>query len=113
MLGGLWGLRDKCVGYENLGKSSAKTSCLANTSCAATYLWRVGAAVLGLSICPALLRKLVHRLRDGSGSSIGMPVADVVVDQVAVDIRRIKLGGRLRLPRCNNRHVTVITMCYA
>jgi len=55
-------------------------------------------ALLGLNK-PAVFRKLVHRFRDGSGSNIGMPVAEVVVLQVAVDIRRNKLGGRLRLPR--------------
>ena len=39
-------------------------------------------------------RKLELRVRHGSGSNVGMPVADVVVVHVLVDMRRIKLGGR-------------------
>lgn len=41
-------------------------------------------------------RKLELRIRHGSSSSVGMPVAEVVVVQVLVDMRRIKLGGKLR-----------------
>lgn len=40
-------------------------------------------------------RKFVLRLLNGSGSKYGNPVAEVVVLQVAVDIRRSKLGGIL------------------
>lgn len=47
-------------------------------------------------------RKLEERVRHGSGSSVGMPVADVVVVHVEVDIRRIRLGGRLRLSLFGN-----------
>lgn len=42
-------------------------------------------------------RKLELRTRHGSNSSVGMPVAEVVVVQVLVDILRNKLGGKLRL----------------
>ena len=49
-------------------------------------------------------RKLAVRLRQGSGSMVGMPVADVVVVHVLVDMRRNKLGGtKPRLPRCSKR----------
>ena len=44
-------------------------------------------------------RKLELRVRQGSLSRVGSPVALVVVVQVDVDIRRIKLGGRLRRNR--------------
>ena len=37
--------------------------------------------------------KLAERSRHGSGSSVGIPVAEVVVVHVEVDIRRIRLGG--------------------
>ena len=47
-------------------------------------------------------RKLELLVRHGSGSSVGMPVADVVVVHVDVDIRRIRLGGRLRRNLCRN-----------
>lgn len=40
-----------------------------------------------------------ERSRHGSGSSVGMPVAEVVVVHVLVDIRRINEGGRLRRRR--------------
>ena len=42
-------------------------------------------------------RKLELRTRHGSSSRVGMPVADVVVVHVLVDILRSKLGGKLRL----------------
>ena len=45
-------------------------------------------------------RKLLPRLRHISVSSVGRPVADVVVVHVLVDIRRIRLGGRLLRTRC-------------
>ena len=41
-------------------------------------------------------RKLELRVRHGSGSRVGMPVAEVVVVQVLVDILRMREGGRLR-----------------
>lgn len=44
-------------------------------------------------------RKLELRIRDGSASSVGIPVAEVVVVHVLVDIRRIRLGGKLRRRR--------------
>lgn len=44
-------------------------------------------------------RKLAERMRHGSSSNVGMPVAVVVVVQVLVDMRRIRLGGRLRRSR--------------
>ena len=44
-------------------------------------------------------RKLELRVRQGSVSSVGRPVAEVVVVQVLVDIRRIRLGGKLRRRR--------------
>ncbi len=46
-------------------------------------------------------RKLELRVRTGSLSSVGSPVALVVVVHVDVDIRRIRLGGRLRRRRCD------------
>lgn len=36
----------------------------------------------------------------GSGSKVGMPVAEVVVVHVLVDIRRSRFGGRLRRNLC-------------
>lgn len=48
---------------------------------------------------PCKLLKLVLLLREGSGSKVGIPVAEVVVVHVLVDIRRNRLGGKLRLPR--------------
>ena len=45
--------------------------------------------------------KLVVRLRDGSGSMVGIPVAEVVVVHVDVDIRRKRFGGAKRFPFCN------------
>ena len=48
-------------------------------------------------------RSEVLLVRHGSGSSVGSPVADVVVVHVLVDIRRIKLGGRLRRNRYNTQ----------
>lgn len=44
-------------------------------------------------------RKDDERMRQGSGSRVGMPVADVVVVQVLVDILLINDGGRLRRRR--------------
>ena len=44
-------------------------------------------------------RKLELRVRHGSGSKVGMPVAEVVVVHVEVDMRRMRLGGRLRRRR--------------
>lgn len=44
-------------------------------------------------------RKLELRVRQGSGSRVGMPVAEVVVVHVEVDMRRMRLGGRLRRRR--------------
>ena len=46
-------------------------------------------------------RKLELRVRHGSGSSVGIPVADVVVVHVLADMRRMRLWGRLRRRRCN------------
>ena len=46
------------------------------------------------------VRKLVVRLRDGSGSMVGIPVADVVVVHVLVDMRRRRFGGTKRFPLC-------------
>jgi len=40
----------------------------------------------------------VLRFRDGSGSNVGRPVAEVVVVHVLVDIRLITLWGKLRFP---------------
>ena len=45
-------------------------------------------------------RKLELRIRHGSNSSVGIPVAEVVVVHVLVDILRNKLGGKLRLNLC-------------
>lgn len=50
-----------------------------------------------------LWRKLELRILHGSSSSVGMPVADVVVVHVLVDILRIRLGGKLRLDFYNNK----------
>lgn len=50
-------------------------------------------------------RKLAERRRHGSGSSVGMPVAEVVVVHVLVDMRRMRLGGRLRRSLCNSNDV--------
>ena len=44
-------------------------------------------------------RKLELRVLQGSVSRVGRPVALVVVVQVEVLIRRIRLGGRLRRKR--------------
>ena len=41
------------------------------------------------------------RFRDGSGSMVGIPVADVVVVHVLVDIRRRRFGGTKRFPLFN------------
>ena len=43
------------------------------------------------------------RRRQGSGSRVGIPVAEVVVVQVLVDIRRIREGGRERRSRWGGR----------
>lgn len=43
--------------------------------------------------------KLELRVRQGSASNVGSPVAEVVVVQVLVDMRRIRLGGKLRRKR--------------
>lgn len=48
-------------------------------------------------------RKEEDRSRHGSGSSVGMPVADVVVVHVLVDIRLMRDGGRLRRSRYSKR----------
>jgi len=48
------------------------------------------------------VRKLVVRFRDGSGSMVGIPVADVVVVHVLVDIRRRRFGGTKRFPLLNH-----------
>lgn len=40
-------------------------------------------------------RKLELRVRQGSGSSVGIPVAEVVVVHVLVDMRLMSPGGRL------------------
>ena len=45
-------------------------------------------------------RKLELRTRHGSSSNVGIPVAEVVVVQVLVDILRSKLGGKLRRNLC-------------
>lgn len=50
-----------------------------------------------------LCRKLELRILHGSSSSVGMPVADVVVVHVLVDILRIRLGGKLRLDFYNKQ----------
>lgn len=42
------------------------------------------------------------RSRHGSGSKVGMPVADVVVVHVLVDMRLIREGGKLRRNRLGN-----------
>lgn len=52
---------------------------------------------------PIPLLKLAVRFRQGSGSMVGIPVAEVVVVQVLVDILRSKLGGAKRLPLCNKQ----------
>jgi hypothetical protein len=49
-------------------------------------------------------RKLADLRRQGSGSRVGMPVAEVVVVHVEVDMRRIRLGGRLLRSRCNSNN---------
>ena len=49
-------------------------------------------------------RKLVPRTRHGSDSSVGRPVADVVVVHVLVDMRRIRFGGRLLRSFCCNTY---------
>jgi hypothetical protein len=46
--------------------------------------------------------KDVVRDRLGSGSRVGMPVADVVVVIVDVDIRRMRLAGTLRRRWCGS-----------
>jgi hypothetical protein len=51
-------------------------------------------------------RTLALRWRHGSGSKVGIPVAEVVVVHVLVDILRIKLEGRLRRKRWNNKGKT-------
>ena len=48
-------------------------------------------------------RKLELRVRQGSVSRVGRPVAEVVVVHVLVDMRRIRLGGRLRRSRCGEQ----------
>ena len=48
-------------------------------------------------------RKLELRVRQGSGSRVGMPVAEVVVVHVEVDMRRIRLGGKLRRNLCKRK----------
>lgn len=48
-------------------------------------------------------RKEDDRSRQGSGSSVGIPVADVVVVHVLVDMRRIREGGKLRRRRCEKK----------
>lgn len=45
------------------------------------------------------------RFREGSGSSVGMPVAEVVVDQVEVDIRRKSERGSCRRVWKSNRYL--------
>ncbi len=45
-------------------------------------------------------RKLELRVRTGSCSRVGNPVALVVVVQVLVDIRRMRLGGKLLRNLC-------------
>lgn len=54
---------------------------------------------LALGVDSREWRKLELRLRHGSVSKVGRPVAEVVVVQVLVDIRRIRLGGKLRRNR--------------
>lgn len=54
-------------------------------------------------------RKLELRSRDGSASRVGIPVADVVVVHVLVDMRRIRLGGRLLRRRCNEKAQKLLT----
>ncbi len=49
------------------------------------------------------LLKLAALLREGSGSMVGIPVADVVVVHVLVDIRRRRLGATKRFPRCKDQ----------
>ena len=50
--------------------------------------------------------KLQLLVRHGSGSSVGRPVADVVVVHVLVDIRRMRLGGKLRRNLCKPMTIT-------
>lgn len=59
-----------------------------------SYL-KVGGPPIGLDAA----RKLVHRFLVGSGSNRGIPVADVVVLHVLVDILLKIFGAIGRLPR--------------
>ncbi len=54
-------------------------------------------------------RKLELRVRTGSCSKVGNPVALVVVVQVLVDILRIRLGGKLLRNLCRENG---IVYCY-
>ena len=56
------------------------------------------------------LLKLAALLREGSGSMVGIPVADVVVVHVLVDIRRRRLGATKRFPRCKGPEKKKITI---
>lgn len=47
---------------------------------------------------PDPVLKLAVRFREGSASIVGIPVAEVVVVHVLVDIRRKRLGGTKRFP---------------
>jgi hypothetical protein len=53
---------------------------------------------------PNPLLKLAVRFRQGSGSMVGIPVADVVVVHVLVDILRKRLGGTKRFPFCKKKN---------
>ncbi len=55
-------------------------------------------------------RKLELRVRTGSLSSVGRPVALVVVVHVLVDILRIKLGGRLLLSLCTTQKINAMEL---
>ena len=58
-----------------------------------------GVVAAGSRLC----RKLELLVRQSSVSNVGSPVADVVVVHVLVDIRRSKLGGKLRRSRWNKK----------
>ena len=58
-----------------------------------------------------LCLKLELRVLQSSVSSVGSPVADVVVVQVLIDIRRNKLGGRLRRRRWKETIMNIVTLC--
>ena len=61
---------------------------------------------------PIPVRKLAARFLDGSGSMVGIPVADVVVVHVDVDIRRNRFGGTKRFPRYKQTTKTISSLTF-